>query len=99
MAPKKSTAQTLKGGNTQEFYHAEGVLIGGSRYSEGGTDNKSLMLTHVYPDCVRIVHKFGRVHHHVDYRRFASNKLKRRADVILDDGVNDYGMRLRKRVG
>lgn len=63
----KLRTQTIGGGNTAEFYAKE------------GTGPKSSMQVAVHPDCSRIVHKFGRVHHHVDYKRFRQS-LIRRAD-------------------
>ncbi len=51
--------------NTAEFYAKE------------GTGPKSAMQVAVHPDCSRIVHKFGRVHHHVDYKRFKQTLVRR----------------------
>ena len=53
------------------------------------------MLVSLHPDVARIVHKFGRWHHHVDYKPFKRNKLIRRDDIEIPQGVNNYGMRLR----
>lgn len=78
----KATTQTLKGGNTDAFYAAEGTLP------------KSQMLVRLHPDVARLTWKFNRWHHHVDYRPFRKNQLKRRADVEIPEGVNEYGMRL-----
>ena len=50
------------------------------RYARGGTDDKSAMLVRVHPDVSRVVQKFGRTHHHVNYERFLGVKLRRRAD-------------------
>lgn len=78
----KATTQTLKGGNTDAFYAAEGTLP------------KSKMLVDLHPDVARLVWKFNRWHHHVDYRPFRVNKLRRKPDVEIPEGVNEYGMRL-----
>ena len=59
----KRATQTLKGGNTEEFYANE------------GTYNKSKMLVDMHPDVTTLTTKFNREHHHVDYRRFKVNKL------------------------
>lgn len=56
---------------------------------------KELQAAH--PDVVKIVKKYGRWHHHVDYRPFKKNKLIRKPDVIIPGGVNNYGMKLVKR--
>lgn len=80
----KIATQRLKGGNTDAFYAEEGTLP------------KSRMLVEMHPDVARLAWRFNRWHHHVDYRPFRKNKLKRRADVEIPEGVNEYGMRLVK---
>lgn len=60
----KIVTQALKGGNTDEFYDAE------------GTYNKSRMLEVVHPDVSKVVWKFNRWHHEVNYKPFKTNKLK-----------------------
>lgn len=59
----KLNTQQVKGGNTDEFYAKE------------GTRAKSEMQVRMHPDVSRLVFKFGRIHHHVDYRPFRKNKL------------------------
>jgi hypothetical protein len=82
----KKWTQQLKGGNTAEFYAREGTLA------------KSQMQVAMHPDVSRLVWKFGRWHHHVDYRRFRKNTLRRRPDAVIPSGVNNYGLTL-TRVG
>jgi hypothetical protein len=65
----KVATQTLKGGNTDEFYIHE------------GTTPKSAMLVAVHPDCARLSDKFGRDHHYVDFRRFRQ-RLKKRESLV-----------------
>jgi hypothetical protein len=77
----KVMTQTVRGGNTAEFYAKEGTLP------------KSKMLVNMHPDCAQLVWKFGRCHHQVDYARF-KQPLVRRADVSIATGVDNYGMRL-----
>jgi hypothetical protein len=48
----------------------------------------------MHPDVSKIVHRFGRIHHHVDYKPFKANRLIRRDDLAISDGVDDYGMKL-----
>lgn len=78
----KATTQQMRGGNTDEFYIHEGTL------------EKSRMLVRAHPDVTRLVWRFGRWHHHVDYRRFKRNRLILRNDVTIPEGVNNYGMQL-----
>lgn len=75
----KMTTQTLKGGNTEEFYAKEGTI------------RKSQMLEDTHPDVAKVVFKFSRVHHEVDYRPFAGNDPQFHPER-LEDTYNDYGM-------
>ena len=79
----KMGTQLLRGGNTEAFYKKEGTI------------NKSQMLADMHPDVAVVVWKFGRWHHHVDYRPFRKNVLKLKKDVVIEDRVNNYNMVLR----
>lgn len=50
----------------------KGRLDGGMTqfYENGGFIRKAAELTRVHPDCCRMVDRFQRVHHYVDYKRF-----------------------------
>lgn len=78
----KVTTQRMKGGNTEEFYRQEGTLA------------KSQMLADLHPDVAEVVWKFNRWHHHVDYRPFKRNKLVMRDGLVINQGINEYGMKL-----
>ncbi len=78
---RKMATQSMGGGNTAAFYAAEGTLP------------KSQMLVRLHPDVARLTRKFGRWHHHVDYSGFET-KLVRRSDVVIPEGIDEYGMRL-----
>jgi hypothetical protein len=80
----KTTTQQLKGGNSGEFYEKE------------GTKAKSEIQVAMHPDVSRLVFKWGRWHHHVDYRPFKKNKLMKKKDIQIKPGVNNFGMELRK---
>lgn len=75
----KVTTQRMKGGNTKEFYSEEGTL------------NKSQMIMDLHPDVAKVVWKFNRWHHEVDYKRFKKNTLKKINSAEIP-GVNNYGM-------
>jgi hypothetical protein len=90
----KMATQTIGGGNTQEFYHAEGKVQEGQKYADTGTLEKSKMQVKVHPDVSKVVWKFGRIHHHVDYTPFKNIKLIRREDVEIPSEPNEYGMKL-----
>lgn len=80
----KAATQTVKGGCDADFYSKEGTMP------------KSKMLAEMHPDVTRLVFKFKRWHHHVDYSGFQSLKLIRKPEWKSIGGVDDYGMRLRK---
>lgn len=79
----KIGTQQVKGGNTEQFYSKEGTYL------------KSKMLLDMHPDLTKLVYKFGRPHHFVDYTPFRKNKLKRKKDITVEKGINEYGMRLK----
>lgn len=94
----KCATQTVKGGNTQEFYHAEGDLDK-EKWRDGylnseGTIKKSQMLVDLHPDVSRMVWRYGRWHHYVDYSPFKNNQLKYKSGVEVPTGINNYGMKL-----
>ena len=76
----KVTTQRMRGGNSKEFYDAE------------GTKPKSQMLEDLHPDVAKVVWRFGRWHHHVNYRPFKSNQPKLKDDYLV---VDDYGLELK----
>jgi hypothetical protein len=79
---EKHTTQKVKGGNTDDFYSKE------------GTKPKSEMIAKLHPDVAKVVWRFNRWHHHVDYKRFKSNQLIRKENIIIEKGINNYGMKL-----
>ena len=79
----KAQTMTMKGGNTDEVY-----VDGDNRLKFA----QSLQEQH--PDVVEITQKWGRWHHHVNYKPFARNKLIKKKDLIIPQGVNNYGMKL-----
>ena len=77
----KVATQTMSGGNTDELY-------------ANGTLEKSQSLIEQHPDVAKIVWKFNRWHHHVDYKQFKKNKLIKKPNLHIPDVVNNYGMKL-----
>ncbi len=79
----KVTTMRMKGGNTGEVY--------------GETDNRyqfAESLQKQHPDVVKIVWRFGRWHHQVNYKPFKKNKLILKDGVVFTKGVDNYGMKL-----
>jgi hypothetical protein len=91
----KAATQTVKGGNTEEFYHKEGADEGKwiENVNSEGTRNKSQMLVDLHPDVARMVWRYKRWHHYVDYSPFKKNELRLKPDVKIPEGNNNYGMR------
>ena len=78
----KVTTQRMKGGNTKEFYAGEGTLP------------KSQMIEDLHPDVAKVVWKFNRWHHHVNYKIYKSNRLiKKDADKKYPK-IDNYGLKL-----
>lgn len=78
----KVTTMRMSGGNTGEVY--------------GNTNNRlefAESLRDQHPDCVKVVKKFGRWHHSVDYSIFNSNNLIYKGHEFANK-VNNYGMKL-----
>ena len=84
----KCATQTVAGGNTAEFYHAENTE--NEEFKESGYNTEVDM----HPDVARLVWRYGRWHHWVDYGPFKGNKMNMRNDFHLDleDDVNEYDM-------
>jgi len=78
----KAPTQSVKGGNTDAFYALEGTL------------NKSKMLVRTHPDVARLMWRFGRWHHYIDFSQFKRNVLVKRPDVVTTPGVDEFGMAL-----
>lgn len=85
---------TVKGGNTDEIY-------GG--YKDDSAYNKSKMLYEMHPECVELVERYGRAHHHLNLDKIINkhtgfsarqNVPILKQDVELKDGVDNYGMDL-----
>lgn len=81
----KRATQTMKGGNTDEFYSVE------------GTNNKSQMLLEMHPDVTKLVTRFNRPHHLVDYKPFKKNLLIYKKDYVHKQQTNEFGMKLYKK--
>lgn len=75
----KVTTQRMKGGNTKEFYSEEGTLP------------KSKMLEDLHPDVAKVVWRFNRWHHDVNYKPFKSNKLETINDLHYEE-YDQYGL-------
>ena len=73
----KAPTQTVRGGNSAEFY------------DKNGTHKKSEMIVEMHPDVARLMMRFGRAHHYVDYSGY-KQPLIREANAKKCKG--NYGM-------
>ena len=85
---EKVTTMTMTGGNTESLYKLQ---------NEDGRLLMAQSLQRQHPDIVKIVHKWNRWQHQVDYRSFKNTRLVKKDGVIIPKGTNDYGMVLTKR--
>lgn len=77
----KLVTQALAGGNTEAFYSKEGTMP------------KSKMLEDMHPDVAKMVWKFNRWHHYVDYAPYRKNRLKYKESYYVNPDP-EYGMKL-----
>lgn len=80
---QKAQTMTMKGGNTDNVY-----VDGDNRLKFA----ESLVEQH--PDVVKVVWRFNRWHHQVNYKPFKNNRLIKKPGLVVPDGVNNYGMKL-----
>ena len=80
----KCATQTVAGGNTDEFYAKDGTL------------DKSKMQVNVHPDVSKLVWRFGRWHHDVNYRAFSKNRLLKIRDLKIPNKSDNYGMKIKR---
>ena len=79
---KTATTQKIKGGNTDEFYETEGTLP------------KSKMLEEMHPDVAKVVWKFNRWHHQVDYSGFTQELEPTINDSRKFEKIDYYDMKI-----
>lgn len=79
----KEKTMTMPGGNTDTIYNK------GDKRLEF---SKSLQEQH--PDCVKIVWRYNRWHHQINFNKFKENELIKKEGLNIPDGINEYGMKL-----
>ena len=87
----KMATMTMRGGNTDQLYKQDAAFDGRLEMA------KSLQQQH--PDVTRVVWKWNRWQHEVDYSPFKNNRLRLKPGVVIPEGVDNYGMVLVKRDG
>ena len=79
----KITTMRMKGGNTDQLY------------KDDGRKKMAESLQQCHPDIVKVVWKFNRWHHQVDYKKFKVNKLIKKQNLNIQNKINNYGMELK----
>ena len=80
---QKAQTMTMKGGNTDNVYIDDDNRL---KFAQS--------LVEQHPDVVKVVWRFNRWHHQVNYKPFKNNKLIKKEGLVVPDRVNDYGMKL-----
>ena len=76
----KETTMTMTGGNTDELYKDDGRL----KMAESLRDQ--------HPDITKVIFKWGRWQHQVNYDIFKKNKLIKKPGLKIPKGINNYNM-------
>lgn len=80
----KATTMTIKGGMT-DYYQSE-ECRGRLTFAEE--------LVAAHPDVANVTKKFGRYHHHVNYKPFKNNPLIRKHGIEIPTDINEYGLEI-----
>jgi hypothetical protein len=78
---EKLATQKMTGGNTEAFYADKGTLP------------KSEMLVRLHPDITKVVWRYNRWHHTVDFSKFKDRPLIKKKDLELPE-KNPYKLKL-----
>jgi hypothetical protein len=78
---EKSVTMTVKGGMTPH-YQGDGRL------------KMAKELEAKHPDVTKVIWKWGRWQHQVDYSSFRNNRLILKENAVIPEGINNYGMTL-----
>jgi hypothetical protein len=84
----KSQTMTTKGGMT-DYYLSEEC---------NGRLSFVQELYNAHPDVTTVTKKFNRWHHHVNYKPYKNNKLIKKQGLVLNNIVNNYGMKLKSTI-
>ena len=90
----KMTTGEVKGGNMTELYGGDEETRSKSEAWQRKRLEMAQSLVDQHPDITTITEKWGRPQHSVYYGGFKKNKLILKPGVKLQQGVNNYGMKL-----
>ncbi len=81
---EKMQTMTMKGGNTDVLYKEDGRL------------QMAQSLREQHPDISKIIWRWGRWQHFVNYNVFKNNKLQKKNNIVIPKKINNFGMKLIK---
>jgi len=82
----KITTMSMSGGNTDTIYNTGDNRL---KFAES--------LVEQHPDIAKVVWRYDRWHHEVDYSYFMKyNKLKLKKDILIETEINNYGLLLKR---
>jgi hypothetical protein len=81
----KTATMKMKGGNTDKLYKGD------------GRKKMAISLYEQHPNLVKIKKKWGRWQHEVNYLPFKKNKLIKKENIKIKNGINEYGLELIKK--
>jgi hypothetical protein len=81
----------MKGGNTDQLYQQNEKFDGRLAMAQS--------LVEQHPDICKVVRRFNRWQHLVDYSPFKKNKLIKKESLGVIKGKNEYGMKMRRKNG
>lgn len=82
---EKKETMAMKGGNTDTVYSTNDNRLA---FAES--------LKEQHPDVVKVVKKYGRWHHQVNYKPFKKNKAILKKGLLISEEINNYGMILKQ---
>ena len=80
----KVSTMKMQGGNTNELYENTN-----ERYEFAES------LEEQHPDCVKVIRRYNRWHHSINFNKFKKNKLIKKEGLTINEGINEYKMILK----
>ncbi len=78
---EKVMSMKVKGGNTDAYNKIDRKYM-------------SQMIVDEHPDVAKLVRKYGRWHHHVNYKAIGKHGLRLKEGVVIPSEPNNYGLEL-----
>ena len=59
--------------------------------------NKEIVYFYLHPEDIKVVQRYGRWHHHVNYDKYQKNMMRFRDDFVMPKESNNYNLKLLKK--